>query len=43
MADDFFPPRELPHEENLQSVFAEQDDPQMLEKLTEIIPKLNYD
>ena len=43
MADDFFPPREIPREENLLSAFADPFDPYMYEKLIEIIPNLNYD
>ena len=43
IADDFFPPRQLPQVENLQAIFAEEGDQERTEKLIEVIPKLNAD
>ena len=45
MADEFFPPRQIPNETNLKELFLRDDvkEVDMAQQLIEIIPNLNHD
>jgi len=45
IAEDFFPPREIPHDTNLKTLLLDQEieEDAMASKLIEIIPNLNID
>lgn len=46
MARDFFPPREIPYEDNLQRIFDEgvsMSETELCSQLLDVIPNLNHD
>ena len=46
IADDFFPPRAVPHDANLQDLLTQEhslDESELESRLMDIIPNLNHD